>query len=767
MATRRTSVTLLWMFALAIVTLLSRQMVDAPSDAAGGPFSEARAFDTLTALNPVAEPHPTGSIANLGMRDRIVAALTAAGYTPSIQTAVACGPAERNPGCTAVENIIAVHKGHTAGKAVLATSHYDSTPAGPGISDDGAGVAVMIELARHVANTPTRNDVIFLVTDGEETGLRGAMAFATHHPLMRDVGAVVNVEARGASGPSMMFETGDGNLKLIDLYARAVPRPAANSLTYEIYKLLPNDTDFSVFRRAGVPGFNLAFTGSASLYHSAADSVRTLDRRSMQHQGEQAFALTLALADADLSAIRTPGDAAYFDLFGRWLVRWPSVANVPVAAVTILMMLGLVVRHRTAFTWRSTLWSALALVAAAALTYAIGLGLSYPLGIWPGVHPLDHPAPWAGRIATLASIWMVILPLARLLRGRTDPRVTLLITWILLACVAMGVAITLSGAAYIVLVPCVTFAVAGAIESFARRDSLNWAGGLGAMAFAVFLIGLALALEVTLSFDLTQYKLLALLPLVMTLIPVIAGDRNAAPQSWGLALGVVAVVSVFGAVAARTPAYTPDRPRTLNFTLYDDGEHELTWQAGFAGTPDSEWLASARFSAEPVAFRQFGVIDSRGYLRPSAAGHLPAPTFAINSDVIRDGLRVVEASIHTSRGGAGLAIAIPADSGIRSVVVNNQELLASADRRARPVLLRFWGFVTTSLPVTITFDPAKPATMSIVERGPLPDMHETEALRSARPAAASPAHQGDAAVVSRRIDLESVAGAPTSGPPAR
>jgi hypothetical protein len=69
------------------------------------------------------------------------------------------------------------------------------------------------------------------------------------------------------------------------------------------------------------------------------------------------------------------------------------------------------------------------------------------------------------------------------------------------------------------------------------------------------------------------------------------------------------------------------------------------------------------------------------------------------------------------------------------------------------VLLRFWGFVAASLPVTITFDPAKPATISLIERGPLPDMHETQALRSARPAAASPAHQGDVAVVSRRIDL--------------
>ncbi len=104
-----------------------------------------------------------------------------------------------------------MHKGTGGGKAVLATAHYDSVPAGPGTSDDGAGAAVVVELARIFATRQTRNDVIFLVTDGEETGLRGATAFAEHHPLMARVGVVVNVEARGASGPSLMFETGPGN----------------------------------------------------------------------------------------------------------------------------------------------------------------------------------------------------------------------------------------------------------------------------------------------------------------------------------------------------------------------------------------------------------------------------------------------------------------------------------------------------------------------------------------------------------------------------
>ena len=96
---------------------------------------------------------------------------------------------------------------------------------------------VLVELARIFANMQTRNDVIFLVTDGEETGLRGAIAFAERHPLMARVGVVVNVEARGASGPSLMFETGPGNAQLMDSFREV--RDAAVRQFGELRSLSP------------------------------------------------------------------------------------------------------------------------------------------------------------------------------------------------------------------------------------------------------------------------------------------------------------------------------------------------------------------------------------------------------------------------------------------------------------------------------------------------------------------------------------------------
>ena len=156
-------------FTAALVQLWQSQL-RAPEGAVDSGFSEEHAYATLSKIWAEQQPHSAGSPANAMVRDRIVEELKAAGYRPEIQAATECGPPERNPGCTAIENIIAVHKGTDAGKAVLATGHYDSVPAGPGVSDDGAGAVTVMELARYFADKQTKNDIIFLISDGEETG---------------------------------------------------------------------------------------------------------------------------------------------------------------------------------------------------------------------------------------------------------------------------------------------------------------------------------------------------------------------------------------------------------------------------------------------------------------------------------------------------------------------------------------------------------------------------------------------------------------------
>src|SRR5258706_7442827 len=118
----------------------------------------------------------------------------------------------------------------------------------------------MLETLRALKSSPTlSNDVIALFSDGEEIGSLGAKAFVYQHPWAKDVGVVLNFEARGSSGPAIMFETSDKNGWLIKEVAKAAPRPAAHSLAPAIYQLLPNRTDFTVFKEAGFAGLNFAY----------------------------------------------------------------------------------------------------------------------------------------------------------------------------------------------------------------------------------------------------------------------------------------------------------------------------------------------------------------------------------------------------------------------------------------------------------------------------------------------------------------------------
>src|SRR5947199_264205 len=77
--------------------------------------------------------------------------------------------------------------------------------------------------------------------------LIGARAFVAHDPLARQVGWAINLESRGVEGPAIMFETSRPNGPAIAWFARAGGRPVANSLSTDLYRLIPNSTDVAVF----------------------------------------------------------------------------------------------------------------------------------------------------------------------------------------------------------------------------------------------------------------------------------------------------------------------------------------------------------------------------------------------------------------------------------------------------------------------------------------------------------------------------------------
>jgi Zn-dependent M28 family amino/carboxypeptidase len=223
----------------------------------------------------------------------------------------------------------------------LLVAHYDSVPTGSGASDDGAGVAAMLETARALKAGPLpKNDVILLFTDGEERGLLGAQAFADGHSWASDVAVVLNLETRGNTGAARLFEVGDQNGWIIGEFAKAVPYPVANSGSTAGYQLSGSDTDLTVFLDTGLPGLNVAYLEGLAHYHTRLDTVEALDAQSLQHLGSYALALTRQFADADLSRPKEP-DAVFFTVLG-FMVHYPAAWSVPFAALAVLLFAAVV-----------------------------------------------------------------------------------------------------------------------------------------------------------------------------------------------------------------------------------------------------------------------------------------------------------------------------------------------------------------------------------------------------------------------------------------
>jgi Peptidase family M28 len=356
------------LLALAAITDWSyRPPPPRPANAPPDVFSAQRAARVLQELVGAGTPHPLASAADTRIREQLVQDLNALGINTELQQGWACDVVLA---CGRVVNVIAHIDGTApASGSVLLAAHYDSVPAGPGAGDDGVGVASIIEIARILKQQPApHHPIILLIDEGEETGLLGARLFVSEYPAARTIKAVVNLDARGDSGPSLMFETGAATDWTLRLFADVVARPMSNSLYYFIYKLIPNDTDFTVFKAAGYEGLNFALIGDVERYHTPQDRLENLDLGSLQHQGQNALAVVKALANTDLSAHPAAG-AVFFDVFGRTLWHWP-------ASWAIWLALALT----AALTW--ALWSVKARVGAS--TVAIAYAFAAMMIGWVG-----------------------------------------------------------------------------------------------------------------------------------------------------------------------------------------------------------------------------------------------------------------------------------------------------------------------------------------------------------------------------------------------
>ncbi len=333
-------------FLAIIIGVVFYTMMPQPVSNETLPMSE---FSAKRALKMIAEisqkPHYIGSENHEAVAGYIMQELKNLGLEPEIQQGYSL---TEWGNLTKSKNIIAKISGTGGGKSLLLLSHYDSAPhtKSRGAADDASGVATILEGVRAFLHnkTPHKNDIVILFTDAEELGLNGAALFVKEHALAKNVGVAVNFEARGTSGPSyMLMEVNGGNGEMVKHFSEAkVDFPACNSLMYSIYKMLPNDTDLTVFRENGkIQGFNFAFIDDHFNYHTQQDDLKHLNPASLAHQGTYLMPLMRHLSNADLSSLDSKDDSVYFNVpYG--FVDYPFSWNLPLFILAVLLFCGLV-----------------------------------------------------------------------------------------------------------------------------------------------------------------------------------------------------------------------------------------------------------------------------------------------------------------------------------------------------------------------------------------------------------------------------------------
>lgn len=326
---------------ICTVFTLARQKPPAVTLSSVSPseFSLNNALGHLRTI--AAKPHPQGSAENAEVLQYLTTALTADGLAPQVQELTVMSQASGKP--VVVRNVVARLKGTDSAKAILLVAHYDTVDHSPGAGDNTSSVAALLETLRALkAGSPLKNDVVVLFTDGEECGLLGAHAFVSQHAWSRDAGLVLNFDARGNRGPALMFETGVNNAWAIKEFAAAAPHPFTTSLFPDLYRLLPNKTDFTVFKKAGFEGLNFAFIDGYGSYHKSTDTIENLDPWSVAHLGSYALSLTRHFGNLDLTTSATGGNAIYFDLLSSTVISYPQRWAVPLAVLIGALFIGVV-----------------------------------------------------------------------------------------------------------------------------------------------------------------------------------------------------------------------------------------------------------------------------------------------------------------------------------------------------------------------------------------------------------------------------------------
>ncbi len=678
-------------------------------------FSTAAARAHLDQLAGVIGPRPAGTDANADARAYIIQALENAGFDVRVQDTEARRPEIGLAG--RVRNVIGLLPGQRP-DAIGIVAHYDSVPESPGGGDNALGVASALEAARVLASHGTRRwSVYVLLTDSEESGLLGATALLDDPEVAARLKTVVNLDSMGADAPVVLFEAGPGNSWLTGVWARAAPIPRGASYFYEIYRRMPNDTDFSVFRRAGIPGLNLAAVGDSYAYHSRLDRATRVTDAAIRGAGATTLAVVEALEREDITR-RTSDEASYTDLGGLAALSWGPRVDLVLAVLAVVLGVVALVRCAANLCRRGAgapivalLWTVIGgSLVLAAMTGAV----STLRAVREVYHPwYAHPERLLVLLVTMAAASVAVLArMSAILPKAWRPARAPGAVW--LPALTVWVALTAAAGWG---VPRVTFlcalpllAAAGPIAAFGLRPAAARTAALASAAvtlvlfprdavlffsFLTALLGLAGVLVPVWVYPALTAGFAIFLAPPLVALAVELPPRFTRALLWPLA--ALAVASFAWAFMAT--AYTPARPLRASMAqvVTPDGDGHVALASAEplfaigAGTPS---LVPGRSDVPELRFAVRGAFSVSGRMAPPGpAGSVSARTSGSDAAV------VVELDILADAPGTSAAVLLPhgvspRDSSLPGIAV------------AGRWRTRYVGIPAEGLTLRLTLDPA-------------------------------------------------------------
>ena len=545
---------------LGLVAGLSVLILPSPAPTTADPaeFSAERA---MTSINRLAdEPHSVlRREAHDRARDDVIGMFTDLGYTPTVHSDPMfdlSDPADKRifDGLSAVQqatlkdtptDTIVVDVPGKSERTMALMAHYDSATVEAdenghqqitdgtslGAADDGYGVAAIVETLRALKaeGRQPENSLKIVITDAEEIGLVGARNEMRHHRAdYENVDLVLNLEARGTSGPALMFETSPNNSAVAGYFLSHVEQPATGSLLPSLYARMPNTTDMAALIPEGFTVLNIAAIGEADHYHHATDAPRYVDHSTLQHYGDQVLGLTRAWAfDGQAPTLTADGDLHFFQLWRGMTVHYPAAVGTGLGCLAIIAAIGAVAVRARSLRWKRVLGSVWGLTWRAAFASAVAglVQLGAMAMKWAPESGLGPNPLLVGMFAggTLIGVGLTVhFVVRRWKEGLGQEAVAAVL--LLLAAVCVPLMVLVSGAAYVLVLP----TLALALTTLAPRRVRPVVGALAAFVIVAILAPAVLLIHEMLSLSAVWvtvfFAIVPVAPLALVLLQ--AGSRR-------------------------------------------------------------------------------------------------------------------------------------------------------------------------------------------------------------------------------------------------